>query len=102
VTPPLLANIYLHWFDLVFHSEQEPATSLSPQELAYAERNFVTRAAQNGINDGYPAGEIRFVPEFLHSLERSTTGAEGSNQAPSSASLRAPHNRRSNSRYKED
>jgi RNA-directed DNA polymerase len=47
VISPLLANIYLHWFDKVFHSRKGPATWASARLVRYAD-DFVVLARYQG------------------------------------------------------
>ena len=46
VASPLLANIYLHWFDRVFHSEQGPAKWARATLISYAD-DCVPRARRD-------------------------------------------------------
>jgi RNA-directed DNA polymerase len=47
VISPLLANIYLHWFDKVFHSAKGPATWANARLVRYAD-DFVVLARYHG------------------------------------------------------
>lgn len=47
VISPLLANIYLHWFDRVFHSKQGPANWANAALVRYAD-DFVVLARHQG------------------------------------------------------
>jgi RNA-directed DNA polymerase len=47
VISPLLANIYLHWFDKVFHSAAGPATWANARLVRYAD-DFVVLARNQG------------------------------------------------------
>ena len=38
---PLLANVYLHWFEKVFHGPQGPATWAKAKLVRYAEAHKV-------------------------------------------------------------
>src|ERR1700674_5732357 len=45
VASPLLANLYLHWFDALFHGPQGPARKVDAQLVRYAD-DFVVMAKQ--------------------------------------------------------
>jgi len=47
VASPLLANLYLHWFDALFHGPQGPARKLDVKLVRYAD-DFVALAKQMG------------------------------------------------------
>ena len=47
VVSPLLANLYLHWFDALFHGPQGPARKADVQLVRYAD-DFVALAKQMG------------------------------------------------------
>ena len=50
VASPLLANLYLHWFDALFHGPQGPARRADVKLVRYAD-DFVALAKQMGIGD---------------------------------------------------
>jgi len=47
VVSPLLANLYLHWFDVLFHGSQGPARRADAKLVRYAD-DFVVLAKQMG------------------------------------------------------
>jgi len=47
VASPLLANLYLHWFDVLFHGSQGPARTADVKLVRYAD-DFVALAKQMG------------------------------------------------------
>jgi RNA-directed DNA polymerase len=47
VISPLLANLYLHWFDAVFHGPQGPASTMGAKLVRYAD-DFVVLARYQG------------------------------------------------------
>ena len=47
VASPLLANLYLHWFDAVFHGPEGPARTADVKLVRYAD-DFVALAKQMG------------------------------------------------------
>jgi RNA-directed DNA polymerase len=47
VVSPLLANLYLHWFDALFHGPQGPAQKAGVKLVRYAD-DFVALAKQMG------------------------------------------------------
>lgn len=49
VISPLLANLYLHWFDKVFHSKQGPATWANAKLVRYAD-DYVVMVKYCGEN----------------------------------------------------
>ncbi len=58
VISPLLANIYLHWFDKVFHGRNGPACALGAKLIRYAD-DFVVLARDQG------GGLRNFIEEKL-------------------------------------
>jgi RNA-directed DNA polymerase len=58
VISPLLANIYLHWFDKVFHRPASPAQRAKAKLVRYAD-DFVVLAHDQGV------GLVEFVEEKI-------------------------------------
>ena len=58
VASPLLANLYLHWFDVLFHGSQGPARKAGAKLVRYAD-DFVVLAKQMG------AETIEFIESRL-------------------------------------
>jgi RNA-directed DNA polymerase len=58
VASPLLANLYLHWFDVLFHGPQGPARTAAAKLVRYAD-DFVVLAKQMG------AETIEFIESRL-------------------------------------
>jgi RNA-directed DNA polymerase len=58
VASPLLANLYLHWFDALFHGPQGPARKDDAKLVRYAD-DFVVMAKQMG------SGTIEFIESRL-------------------------------------
>lgn len=58
VISPLLANIYLHWFDKVFHSKKGPAQTAKAVLVRYAD-DFVIMARHTGEDT------VKFIEEHI-------------------------------------
>ena len=58
VISPLLANLYLHWFDKVFHRPDSPAQRVGAKLVRYAD-DFVVLAREQG------PGLVEFVEEKI-------------------------------------
>lgn len=58
VISPLLANLYLHWFDKVFHQKTGPGTAAGAKVIRYADDFVVTARRMNG-------GIKQFIEEII-------------------------------------
>jgi RNA-directed DNA polymerase len=71
VASPLLANLYLHWFDALFHGPQGPARKADVKLVRYAD-DFVAMAKQMGT-DTIEFIESRLEGKFQMEINRDKT-----------------------------
>lgn len=71
VVSPLLANLYLHWFDALFHGPQGPARRADAKLVRYAD-DFVVLAKQVG-SDTIEFIESRLEGKFQLEINREKT-----------------------------
>jgi RNA-directed DNA polymerase len=71
VVSPLLANLYLHWFDAVFHGPQGPARRADVKLVRYAD-DFVALAKQMG-SETIEFIESRLEGKFQLEINREKT-----------------------------
>ena len=71
VASPLLANLYLHWFDALFHGPQGPARKADVQLVRYAD-DFVALAKQMG-SETIEFIESRLEGKFQLEINREKT-----------------------------
>src|SRR4029079_1893887 len=71
VASPLLANLYLHWFDALFHGRQGPARKADVKLVRYAD-DFVVLAKQMG-SDTIEFIESRLEGKFQLEINREKT-----------------------------
>jgi RNA-directed DNA polymerase len=71
VASPLLANLYLHWFDAVFHGPQGPARKADVKLVRYAD-DFVALAKQMG-SETIEYIESRLEGKFQLEINREKT-----------------------------
>jgi len=71
VASPLLANLYLHWFDALFHGPQGPARKADVQLVRYAD-DFVALAKQMG-SESIAFIESRLEGKFQLEINRDKT-----------------------------
>jgi RNA-directed DNA polymerase len=71
VVSPLLANLYLHWFDALFHGPQGPARRADAKLVRYAD-DFVVLAKQMG-SDTIEFIESRLEGKFQLEINREKT-----------------------------
>jgi RNA-directed DNA polymerase len=71
VASPLLANLYLHWFDALFHGPQGPARKAGAKLVRYAD-DFVVLAKQMGT-DTIEFIESRLEGKFQLEINREKT-----------------------------
>jgi len=71
VASPLLANLYLHWFDALFHGPQGPARWADAKLVRYAD-DFVVLAKQLGV-DVLAYIESRLEGKFQLEINRDKT-----------------------------
>jgi RNA-directed DNA polymerase len=71
VASPLLANLYLHWFDALFHGPQGPARRADAKLVRYAD-DFVVLAKQRG-SETIEFIESRLEGKFQLEINREKT-----------------------------
>ena len=71
VASPLLANLYLHWFDALFHGPQGPAQQADVKLVRYAD-DFVALAKQMG-SETIEFIESRLETKFQLEINREKT-----------------------------
>jgi len=71
VASPLLANLYLHWFDALFHGPQGPARKADAKLVRYAD-DFVVMAKQMG-SETIEFIESRLEGKFQLEINREKT-----------------------------
>src|SRR5882724_50188 len=71
VASPLLANLYLHWFDALFHGPQGPARKADVKLVRYAD-DFVAMAKQMG-SETIEYIETRLEGKFQLEINREKT-----------------------------
>lgn len=71
VASPLLANLYLHWFDALFHGPQGPARRAGVKLVRYAD-DFVARAKRMG-SETIEFIESRLEGKFQLEINREKT-----------------------------
>ena len=71
VASPLLANLYLHWFDALFHGPQGPARKADAKLVRYAD-DFVVLAKQMG-SETIEFVESRLEGKFQLEINREKT-----------------------------
>src|SRR6516165_2739689 len=71
VASPLLANLYLHWFDALFHGPQGPARKADVKLVRYAD-DFVALAKQMG-SETIEFIESRLEGKFQLKINREKT-----------------------------
>ena len=71
VASPLLANLYLHWFDALFHGPQGPAQKADVKLVRYAD-DFVALAKQMG-SETIEYIETRLEGKFQLEINREKT-----------------------------
>ena len=71
VASPLLANLYLHWFDALFHGPQGPARTADVKLVRYAD-DFVALAKQMG-SETIEFIESRLEGKFQLEINRDKT-----------------------------
>lgn len=71
VASPLLANLYLHWFDALFHGPQGPARKADVKLVRYAD-DFVALAKQMG-SETIEFIELRLEGKFQLEINREKT-----------------------------
>jgi RNA-directed DNA polymerase len=71
VASPLLANLYLHWFDALFHGPQGPARRADAKLVRYAD-DFVVMAKQMG-SETIEFVESRLEGKFQLEINREKT-----------------------------
>src|ERR1039458_8386226 len=71
VASPLLANLYLHWFDALFHGPQGPARKADVKLVRYAD-DFVAMAKQMG-SETIEFMESRLEGKFQLEINREKT-----------------------------
>ena len=71
VASPLLANLYLHWFDALFHGAQGPARKAEVKLVRYAD-DFVALAKQRG-SETIEFIESRLEGKFQLEINREKT-----------------------------
>jgi RNA-directed DNA polymerase len=86
VASPLLANLYLHWFDALFHGPQGPARRADVKLVRYAD-DFVALAKQMG-SETIEFIESRLEGKFQLEIPKGRTGLRQSGKDASGGPAR--------------
>ena len=76
VISPLLANLYLHWFDVVFHRKDGPAERINAKLVRYADDWAPRRSVNNA--SGFIEDEGRSLGIDLQGLVSNRLGTNDS------------------------